>query len=161
MGDSADIRSVDVLGDLRRGLAEFVRTSRGSLADVDRALGDVDAWLNATVRQRERALESAGIEVDDARREVHACYSTADDDYTPDCSWAEQALDEARRLRDACSARLDAARQWQTRMERELTNYRRQARRVDDLLRREGEFSNRFTTRKIAEVEAYLRARVR
>src|ERR1700682_616804 len=83
-------------------LREFSRTFSGScnnlevvVFDTATSITEILAWMELCREEANRELELASSNADQCRDELDYCLSQEDEDYIPDCSYEESALEEA------------------------------------------------------------------
>jgi hypothetical protein len=161
MNQSANVRAIQTLGDLKGALARFGAEAREALAAAEEEIRQTLDWLQERRNHWQNEVQRCQEEVRRAETALARCqasgYRDRDGHYhAPDCSAYERAVFQARvRLREA-EAELRNVQEWLRMVGEAATAYRLQAWRLDRQLAMDLPRADAFLGRKIAELQAYL-----
>ena len=161
MSLSAQVRSIQALGDLKGALGRFGGEAQMALQAAEQEIRCTLDWLQERLNYWRSEVQRRQEEVRQAQMALARCrasgYYDRDGRYhAPDCSAEERALCQAQvRLREA-EVELQNVQRWMKAVGEAVDTYRVQAQRLGRLIVTDLPKANTFLERKIAELQAYL-----
>lgn len=156
MNPSANVRTVEVLVELKEALAGFKHDGQDALGSVEMELRRAADWLDGQLAHwkkevRDRQEEVIQAKNDLARRKLERVAGRP-----PDCTEQEKALARAQhRLREA-EEKVVACRRWQPALQRAVDEHIGPVRRLAGMLEGDWPRALALIDRKIAALDAYL-----
>ncbi len=137
MSPAVNLRSLQVLNDLRAALVRYSHDALQSLADAAMEIQRTLAWLAERVAWWQAEVRRLQEVVRRAREALQRCRSSSSKDKSgksrqPDCGQYERALQEAERLLREAELQLRTALMWQQRVQQSADAYQRDARGLAD-----------------------------
>lgn len=160
MSESANVRSIQTLSDLRNALGRFADTIPQNLTRAETEIKRTQDWLRERELYWQRQVERARVIVQQARAALEQCRSQVYYDrngraYVPDCSAYVRALMEAERHLQQVEAELRKTQMWRSRIEQATASYRTHANRMQDLANARTSQGRSFLDQKIAQLGEY------
>lgn len=160
MSESANVRSIQTLSDLRNSLGRFADTIPQSLTRTEAEIKRAQDWLRERELYWQRQVERARVIVQQARAALEQCRSQVYYDrngraYVPDCSAYVRALMEAERHLQQVEAELRKTQMWRSRIEQATASYRTHANRMQDLANARTSQGKSFLDQKITQLGEY------
>lgn len=160
MSQSANVRSVQALGELKGALSCFQGEAQDALQAAEQEIQRTLDWLQERLNHWRNEVSRRQEEVARAGTALTRCqasgYTDRDGRYhAPNCSAYEQALRRAQsRLREA-EAELRNVQEWTRRVQQANGNYQRQAQRLATVLNGDLPRGTALLGRKIAILHSY------
>lgn len=158
MAESADVRSIEAILEMRKALCAFEEEAKNALMDVDFDIRRAREWLSneqrlywiAEIRRWEQNLAMAKSEL--ARKKLGRFL-----DHKPDTSQEEKKVQFAKNRLEMCHQKQETTRRWATAFLRDMQEYHSQAQPLMDML--EGDLAKGLSRldRMIDAIEAYTR----
>lgn len=160
MSESANVRSIQTLCDLRSVLGRFAETTVQNLTRAETEIQRTQDWLRERELYWQRQVERARVIVQQAHAALERCRSQVYYDrngraYVPDCSAYARALAEAERHLQQVEAELRKTQMWRSRIEQAAASYRAHAQRMRDLANARTSQGRTFLDQKIAQLGEY------
>lgn len=160
MSESANVRSIQTLGDLRNALGRFAETIVQNLTRAETEIKRTQDWLRERELYWQRQVERARVVVQQARAALERCRSQVYYDrngraYVPDCSAYVHALAEAERHLQQVEAELSKTRMWRSRIEQAAASYRTHAQRMHEVANTRTAQGRSFLDQKITQLGEY------
>lgn len=160
MSESANVRSIQTLGDLHNALSRFADTIVQNQTRAETEIKRTQDWLREREIYWQRQVERARVIVQQARAALEQCRSQVYYDregraYRPDCSAYVRALAEAERHLQQVEAELHKTQMWRSRVEQSTEGYRTHANRMQELANARTSQGRSFLDQKIAQLGEY------
>jgi len=156
MSQSANVRSIEVLRQLRTALSSFGEDVQEALAAAEQEIRRTTDWLQRQLEYWLRQVRDRGEEVARAKAALVQRRWGHRDGRGPGTTEAEIAVKEAQhRLREA-EAKLQAVRRWINLLPREINDYQGPARRLGGFLDADLKHALAILESKVASLEAYV-----
>lgn len=156
MADSADVRSIEAIQEMRKALCAFEEEAKNALMDVDFDIRRAREWLSneqrlywiAEIRRWEQNLAMAKSEL--ARKKLGRFL-----DHKPDTSQEEKKVRFAQNRLEECQRKQEITKRWATAFLRDMQEYHSQAQPLMDML--EGDLARGLSRldRMLDAIEAY------
>jgi len=165
MSQSANVRSVQALGELKGALSCFQGEAQDALQAAEQEIRRTLDWLQERLNHWRNEVSRRQEEVARAGAALTRCqasgYTDRDGRYhAPNCSAYEQALRQAQaRLREA-EAELRNVQEWTRRVQQANGDYQRQAQRLTTMLNSDLPRGTALLGRKIAVLHSYAALQV-
>jgi hypothetical protein len=161
MSESANVRAIQTLSDIKTALGQFEAVACAALASVEQEIRHTLDWLQERLNHWQNEVRRRQEEVRLAKAALARCQASGSYDreghyHPPYCGDCEQDLRKAEiRLQEA-DAELRNVQQWMRAVGEAVAAYRTQAQRLGRLLATDIPRAGAFLERKIAELQKYL-----
>jgi len=152
MSDGVHIGAVETLGALSDGLARFADEANASLLALQRDIQRTREWLDGEVHEAQSRVRRREEDVDAAREALAECRESDDGD----CDAEERDYDHAKARLAKAKDRLSEATSWLGRFENAVTEYEREARRLQDVAGTTTSRARSFLSRRQEDLAKYL-----
>lgn len=159
MSNQADIRDIQILGDLKTAFGRFGDDVVQILAALQKQFEEIQARLEERQRHWEKQVNQAWHQLREARREMDHCHlqaACADEDDYVDCSFEEQQVDDAERELAECEENLEIVKQWRHRIEGEIADFQNDMHRLSNLASSRTSSVQAFLSNKIEILDRYI-----
>jgi hypothetical protein len=161
MEGSAYLSTLETLDDLDLALGQFSSSVQDLLAAANAEAAGAEAWVQSRVSCWQRQVEQAEQQLRRAQVALEMCLRESSRDRdggyrAPDCRGQECDLMEAEARLHETRMNLETAQRWRLRIEAEVAEYHRHARRLQELAAAHTPRTRAFLGRVRAGVESYL-----
>lgn len=138
MSNQADIRDIQILGDLKAAFGRFSEDVLQILPAIQKQFEEIEAWLEERQTHWQQQVDEAEDLVHAARRALGDCESSGyyDDegDYqAPNCSSEEDEVQETEQHLAECEKNLETVKQWRHRIEGQIADFQNDMHRLSIL----------------------------
>lgn len=156
MVEKVDVRTVQALEDLERAIQSTQNTASDVISLVRSEISSTLEWIVAREEQARHKVSYCESYLEDMYYALRDCYSSKDDDYTPNCSGYEDAVDDAKKmLHDAQDYHFDVMSSTD-RIRRAIDCFASQVQNFQGMTTDGMERSRLFLQAKITELNHYL-----
>ena len=158
MSNSADIRDIQVLGDLKAAFGRFGEELQQILPALQKQFEEIQEQLDDRQKHWQRQADTAQEEVYEARRSLSECESQSDDEdgNSPDCSVEEEQVADAERALAENEVNLETVKQWRHRVEGLIVDFQNDIYRLSNLAFSRSESAQAFLANKIEILNHYI-----
>lgn len=103
--NESHITSVDALRQFLEVFSHHVESMAVIESEMDTRAAEARLWIKSCREQSRNNLIDAKARLEQCKRQLHQCQDQEDDDYVPDCSYEEAAIEKAEEWLDECSRR--------------------------------------------------------
>lgn len=159
-GESAHVRAIQTLADLKSALSRFAGRARGALRSAEDEIRRTQEWLREREAHWQRVVEKCRREVERAQAALERCRRSTYVDRDgrrrqPDCSAEAAALRRAVEALREAEAKLAKVKYWQAQVRQAVDRYRVHARRLQELTTARTERAKTFLERRRTDLEKY------
>jgi hypothetical protein len=152
MSHSAHVISLQYLADLRIALGQFCEETQQSLSTINIEIRRSQEWLKQKHDYWRKQVEHCNEEVYHTKQALNYCRNAKN----RDCGDIEDALSEALEALREAEKELETVRHWSQVIQQAITDYQKQAYRLEQQLQQAIPKAGVFLGRKIGELEGYL-----
>jgi flagellar biosynthesis regulator FlaF len=152
MSNSAHVISIQYLVDLRIAIGQFREETQQSLSSIDIEIRRSQEWLKQKHDYWRKQVEHRKEEVSRAQQALSHCRSTKNSD----CRSVQNKLAEALRALREAEKELETVRYWSQVIQQAITDYQKQAYRLEQQLQQDIPKAGTFLGRKIEELKGYM-----
>lgn len=156
MSDSARVRHVGVLEELRGSLAEFADLATLALEGVDADLRRTREWLERQERHWQATIRKCEDTVNAAKQELARRRLMKAGDRPLDCSEQEEQLHRARRRLEFAEEKQEVTRNWLRQWDTEMIDYEGPTRQLKNFLATDLVRAGALLRDKVQSLENYL-----
>jgi hypothetical protein len=156
MNGSANVTSIESLGQLRAGLCGFGDKAAEALMAADAEIQRTVDWLGDQLAYWQHEVRRWEDEVFRARTELSRRRMLRISDRPPDCSEQEEALERARQCLAHAEDQVERTRRWQRLWQEAVIEYRGPVGQLKGLLEGDLPRAIALLERKIETLDAYL-----
>jgi len=156
MSQSANVRSIDVLRQLRTALCSFGEDAQEALAAAEQEIRRTTDWLQRQLEYWQRQVRERGEEVVRAKTAIVQRRWGHQEGRGPGTTEAEMALKEAQRRLKEAEEKVQTVRRWINLLPREINEYQGPARRLGGFIEADLKHATAVLESKIASLEAYV-----
>jgi flagellar biosynthesis regulator FlaF len=152
MSHSAHVISLQYLVDLRIALGQFCEETKQSLSSIEIEIRRSQEWLTQKHEYWQKQVMHCNEEVYHTKQALNYCRNAKN----RDCGDIEELLSEALEALREAEKELEAVRHWSQVIQQAITDYQKQAYRLEQKLQHDVPKAGVFLGRKIGELEGYL-----
>ena len=152
MSDSARVLSLQYLVELRIALSQFREETQQSLTSIAFEIRRTREWLKQKHNYWRRQVEYCKKEISHARQTLNRCLH----ENNRDCRGIERKISEAYHALREANEKLEKVRYWSNIIEQAITDYQKQAYRLEQQIHQDIPKAGIFLGRKIEQLEEYL-----
>lgn len=159
MSNQADIRDIQVLGDLKNAFGRFGEDVSQVLPALERQLEEIREQLEERLDHWRRRADEAEDQVHAARRALRDCEDSGSDEDegdAPDCSWAEEVVSDAEKHLAECEKNLETVKQWRHRIESQIADFQNDIHRLSNLASSRSNSAQAFLSAKLQALNQYI-----
>ena len=158
MSNQANIRDIQILGDLKTAFGCFSEEVLQVLAALKKQFEEIQEWLEEREDHWRRQVEEAQEAVHEARRSLNECENQPDDEEgaSPDCSSEEEQVSDAERFLVRCEENLETVKQWRHRIEGQIADFEGDMHRLSNLASSRTSSVQAFLANKIEILDRYV-----
>ena len=157
MSNQADIRDIQILGDLKTAFGRFGEDVLQVLAALEKQFEEIQEQLEERQRHWGRQMDQARDQLREARHEMHKCHRKAErsDDYV-DCSFEEDQFSNAEKILAECEPNWETVKQWRHRIEGQIADFEGDMHRLSNLASSRTSSVLAFLANKIEILDRYV-----
>lgn len=158
MSNQADIRDIQILGDLKSAFGRFGADVLELLASLQKQFEEIQERFESRQAYWQQQVDTAQEEVYAARRSLSECERQPDDDKgnSPDCSCEAEQVADAERLLAECEENLETVKQWRHRIARLIADFQNDMHRLSNLATSRTGSAQTFLANKIQILDRYI-----
>jgi hypothetical protein len=161
MSDAIHVKSIQTLRDLETSLGRFAGEAQEALNSADLEIRRTLERLQDRLRHWSREVERRQQEVQAAQAALQRCLNSGYYDrdgryHAPSCGGYETALLTARRRLQEAQTELQNTSNWLNRAKKAEANYRKEARRLEQMASSSIPRARALLNRKVTELDSYL-----
>jgi hypothetical protein len=159
MSDALNIQNIQSLYDLKNALGRFAEGTQENLHAAETEISRTEKWLEERIQNWMREVERAQHSMEDAASNLRRCQASGYRDrdgyyHRPDCSSESQALKSAEQRLQEFKENLAKSQAWQSRVAQVIAEYRREARRLAEIVESRTEKAQTFLAQTAAKYES-------
>lgn len=159
MSNQADIRDIQILGDLKTAFGRFGEDVLQVLAALEKQFEEIQERLEERQLYWGSQVDQARDELHEARHEMHKCHRRAeradDDDYV-DCSFEEERVSDAESELAKCEENWEIVKKWRHRIEGQIAGFEGDMHRLSNLASSRTSSVQAFLASKIEILDRYV-----
>ena len=152
MSDSAHVLSLQYLVELRIALSQFREETQQSITSIAFEIRRTREWLKQKHHHWRKQVEYCKKEISHAKQTLNRCLH----ENNRDCRGIERKVSEAYHSLREAEEELGKVRYWSKVTEQAITEYQKQAHRLEQQLYQDIPKAGTFLGRKIEQLERYL-----
>jgi hypothetical protein len=158
VSNQADIRDIQILGDLKIAFGRFGEDVLQILAALEKQFEEIQEQLKERQEHWQRQVDAAQEEVYTARRSLNECESQPDDEEgnSPDCSYEAERVSDAEKDLATYEENLETVKQWRHRIESQIADFQNDMHRLSNLASSRTSSVQSFLTNKIEILDRYV-----
>lgn len=158
MSNQADIRDIQILGDLKTAFGRFGEDVLQILAALEKQFEEIQEQLEERQEHWQRQVDAAQEAVYEARRSLNECESEPDDEEgnSPDCSSEADQVSDAERDLAGYEENLETVKQWRHRVESQIADFQNDMHRLSNLASSRASSVQAFLANTIEILERYV-----
>jgi len=161
VSNSADIRDIQVLGDLKNAFGRFGEDVLQILASLQKEFEEIQEKLQERQDHWQREIDVAEDRVHAARRSLSECESSGyydeEGDYqAPNCSSEEDEVQETEKHLAECEVNLETVKQWRHRIESSIADFQNEIHRLSNLASTRTGSAQAFLANKLEILNRYI-----
>ena len=158
MSDQANIRDIQVLGDLKAGFARFSEDVAQIVSSIQREFEEIQERFEERQNYWQRQVDATMDAVHEARRALRECESQPDDEdgTSPDCGYEGDAVAGAERTLATYQENLETVKQWRHRIEGTISDFQNDLHRLSNLASSRACSAQAFLVKKIDVLNRYV-----
>ena len=158
MSNQANIRDIQILGDLKTAFGRFGEDVLRVLAVLEKQFEEIQGQLEQRQEHWQRQVEAAQEAVYEARRSLNECESQPEDEEggSPDCSSEAEQVSDAERDLAGYEENLETVKQWRHRIEGQIADFQGDMHRLSNLASSRTSSVQAFLANKIEILDRYV-----
>jgi hypothetical protein len=158
VSDQANIRDIQVLGDLKAGFARFSEDVSQVVISIQREFEEIQERFAERQNYWQRQVDATMDAVHEARRTLRECESQPDDEdgTSPDCGCEGEAVEDAERTLATYQDNLETVKQWRHRIEGMISDFQNDLHRLSNLASSRASSAQAFLYNKIEILNRYV-----
>jgi hypothetical protein len=158
LSNQANIRDIQILGDLKSAFARFGEEVYQILPALQKQFEEIQEQMEKRHRHWQRQTEIARQDVYQTRRALSECQCQPDDEdgNSPNCSFEEDQVRDAEQALAESEGNLETVKQWRHRVEVLIVDFQNDIHRLTNLASSRTTSAQAFLSKKLAILEHYL-----
>jgi prefoldin subunit 5 len=158
VSNQADIRDIQILGDLKTAFGRFGEDVLQVLAALEKQFEEIQEQLEQRQEHWQRQVDAAQEAVYEARRSLNECESEPDDEEgnSPDCSSEAEQVSDAERDLAVYEENLEIVKQWRHHIESQIADFQNDIHRLSDLASTRTGSAQAYLANKIEILDRYV-----
>jgi chromosome segregation ATPase len=159
--DESHVTSLEALRQFAAAFSAHVEMIKVTGADMESAAAEARSWIRSCRDQSRADLTEARERVEECKRELDDCLAEEDEDYVPDCSCEQSALNEAEAWLEECVRRHEKVKELDHRIHECTREFFRRYNEKTRAINERHRNGRRYVEAQIRHTEAALRLRGR
>ena len=157
MSNQADIRDIQILGDLKLACGRFGEDVLRIVASLQKQFEEIQEWLEERKRYWGHEVDKARDELREARRDLHRCERQADqDEGYVDCNSEQERVSDIEKHLAECEDNWETVKKWQHQIESQIADFNNDIHRLSHLASTRTGSAQAFLADKIEILNRYI-----
>ena len=158
MSNQADIRDIQVLGDLKAAFGRFGEELQQILPALQKQFEEIQEQLDDRQKHWRQQSDDAKEVLYAARQSLNECESQGEDEdgNSPDCSFEQEQVTDAERTLAENEDNLETVKQWRHRIEDQIADFQNDVHRLSNLASSRTGSAQAFLANKIEILNNYI-----